>query len=125
MDVIVALLIDDNVPSRGHRHNIFQKDFFKMACFTGPHKTYGSQTVINYNGSNAERDARMAQTKASMDEFIKKEVDYGPKPEGCTGWSTKTGVQSGGGKLKKTSTITYKMRDGSTKSKTIVEEIDI
>ena len=54
MDVIVALCIDDGVPSRGHRHNIFNRGFKKMACFTGSHKTYGSQTVINYNGSAAE-----------------------------------------------------------------------
>ena len=52
--VIVALMIDDGVPSRGHRENIFNKGFKKMACFTGDHKTYGMSTVINYNGSNAQ-----------------------------------------------------------------------
>ena len=51
--VIVALVVDDGVASRGHRHNIFQKSFKSMSCFTGPHKTYECQTVINYNGSAA------------------------------------------------------------------------
>ena len=52
IDVILSLAIDDGVPDRGHRTNIFNKGFKKMACFTGDHKTYGKQTVINYNGSD-------------------------------------------------------------------------
>jgi uncharacterized protein YkwD len=38
--VVVSLLIDDGVPSRGHRLNTFQKGFYKMSAFTGDHKTY-------------------------------------------------------------------------------------
>ena len=41
IDVILALAIDDGVPDRGHRTNIFQKGFKKMACFTGDHSVYG------------------------------------------------------------------------------------
>ena len=114
MDVIVALCIDDGVPSRGHRHNIFNKGFKKMACFTGSHKTYGSQTVINYNGSAAEMNA-----------FMKQKVDFGPVPDGATSWSTKTSCSQGGGKITKTSTITYEFKDGSKKTKTVVEEMSL
>ena len=53
MEVIVALLIDDGVPDRGHRDNIFKEEFQRMAFFTGAHKTYTSQTVLNYNGFRA------------------------------------------------------------------------
>ena len=41
INVIIALMIDDGVPSRGHRTNIFNKGFKKMSCFTGDHKQYG------------------------------------------------------------------------------------
>ena len=102
MDVIVALCIDEGFPSRGHRHNIFNKGFKKMACFTGSHKTYESQTVINYNGSEAE-----------MKEFMQKKVDFGPVPAGATSWSSKTRCEQGDGKIVKTSTITYGFKDGS------------
>ena len=40
LDVIMALMIDDGVPGRGHRTNIFNKQFKKMSCFTGDHKVY-------------------------------------------------------------------------------------
>ena len=33
---IIDLLVDDGVPSRGHRTNIFQEMFDGGACFTGP-----------------------------------------------------------------------------------------
>jgi uncharacterized protein YkwD len=52
-EVIIALMVDDGVESRGHRENIFNKGFKFMGCFTGDHKTYGKSTVINYNGSAA------------------------------------------------------------------------
>ena len=77
--VIIALATDDGVPSRGHRSNIFQKAFKKHACFTGDHKVYGSQTVLNYNGSNAD-----------MNEFMAKPVDFGDPPAGAQGWSEST-----------------------------------
>jgi LCP family protein required for cell wall assembly len=50
MGVILQLAIDDGVSSRGHRENIFSTDFTVMGCFTGPHKAYQSQTVIDYIG---------------------------------------------------------------------------
>jgi hypothetical protein len=67
--------VDDGVPDRGHLHNIFNKGFKKMACFTGDHKGYKKMTVINYNGSDAEMNA-----------FMKEEVDFGEVPEGAVKW---------------------------------------
>lgn len=40
VSVIASLIVDDGVPSRGHRTNIFKKEFTKMGCFTGPHSVY-------------------------------------------------------------------------------------
>lgn len=47
-------MVDDGVPDRGHRDNIFNKGFKKMSAFVGYHKVYGQEAVIDYNGSNAE-----------------------------------------------------------------------
>jgi len=35
--VLISLLINDGVPSRHQRKNIFQKAYKTFACFTGPH----------------------------------------------------------------------------------------
>ena len=85
-----------------------------MSCFTGDHKVYKKQTVINYNGTAADMKAFMAQ-----------KVDFGEPPAGCTGWSTATQVASSGDKLTKTSTITYKMGDGSEQKKVVTETMDL
>jgi len=98
MNVIISLAIDDGVPSRGHRANIFQKGFKKMSCFTGDHKQYGKQCVINYNGSDAEMKALMEEA-----------ADFGADPEGCVGWYEATSCQMAGGKMIKKTTRTYQM----------------
>ena len=48
---IEALIIDDGVPSRGHRTNIFNDGFKSVGINTGDHKVYRVQTVLDYNGS--------------------------------------------------------------------------
>lgn len=51
LQVLTDLAIDDGVSSRGHRTNIFKKAFAYVGIYTGPHKTYGRQTVFDYSGS--------------------------------------------------------------------------
>ena len=49
-EVIIQLIIDDNVPDRGHRTNIFTPGFMMMACFSGNHTKFKTMTTINYSG---------------------------------------------------------------------------
>jgi len=49
-DVLLQLLIDDGVQSRGHRTNIFNEAFKVVGIASGMHKTFGSATVFDYAG---------------------------------------------------------------------------
>jgi uncharacterized protein YkwD len=48
--VIMALIIDDGVASRGHRTNIFSNDFAYTGIATGSHPTYTTMAVMTYAG---------------------------------------------------------------------------
>lgn len=53
-DVVIGLLVDDGVPSRGHRANILSAEsrFAGVAC--GRHTTYGTMCVIDFAGEYRE-----------------------------------------------------------------------
>lgn len=50
-DIVISLLIDDGVPSRGHRNTILSHLFNVTGVAKGYHKTYGVFCVINYSTS--------------------------------------------------------------------------
>ncbi|MCR5401868.1 MAG: CAP domain-containing protein [Treponema sp.] len=55
-EIVANLIIDDGVKDRGHRKNIFLKDFdCSGLCYVGEHKIYGSECVINYAGNYKEK----------------------------------------------------------------------
>jgi uncharacterized protein YkwD len=47
-DVVRDLIIDDGVPSRGHRKNILAAGFDSAGAACGPHKQYGVMCVIDF-----------------------------------------------------------------------------
>lgn len=44
---VLHLLIDDGVPSRGHRNAILNPDFHVAGAAIGPHAAYGEMTVVD------------------------------------------------------------------------------
>lgn len=46
--IVMALIIDDGVPKRGHRTNIFYPELRYAGAGCGEHNYYGSVCVINY-----------------------------------------------------------------------------
>jgi len=49
-DIMIQLAVDDGVPSRGHRTNIFKEDYQYVGTCYGPHKGYREMTVLIYGG---------------------------------------------------------------------------
>jgi uncharacterized protein YkwD len=53
--VVLALIIDDGVRSRGHRKNIFNPKFNYAGAASGPHARYRTVCTIDLAGGFAER----------------------------------------------------------------------
>ena len=53
-DIIIGLIVDDGVPDRGHRTNIFNSSLKFMGGYLGLHKDIRYMCVINYVGEIIE-----------------------------------------------------------------------
>jgi uncharacterized protein YkwD len=53
--IVVQLVVDDGVPSRGHRKNLLAERFLTAGASIGPHPVYGKVCVIDYAGLFSDR----------------------------------------------------------------------
>lgn len=56
-EIVLALIIDDGLPGRKHRKNIFSSNFNYAGAAVGPHATYRTICSIEFAGSYAEGTA--------------------------------------------------------------------
>jgi len=54
-DIVIQLLVDDGVPSRGHRTNIFNPEFLVVGIAFGVHPGYRAVCVQDFAGEFVER----------------------------------------------------------------------
>lgn len=46
LEILLVWIVDDGVPDRGHRKNLFQPEFQRAGTACGPHSQYGSMCVL-------------------------------------------------------------------------------
>lgn len=54
-EVVLQLIVDSGVPDRGHRKNIFGRNYDVAGVACGRHRTYDSMCVIDFAGAMAKR----------------------------------------------------------------------
>ena len=54
-EVAIQLLVDDNVPDRGHRHNTFRDGYVRAGVSCGPHAVFNHMCVIDYGYEPVKR----------------------------------------------------------------------
>lgn len=50
-EIVMSLIVDDGVLNRGHRSNIFSKDFVKTGIACSTHKQWEICTILDYTSS--------------------------------------------------------------------------
>ena len=61
--IVVALIVDDGVRDRGHRLNIFGREFRYAGIACGPHAGYGTMCVIDFAAIFREASETVAERR--------------------------------------------------------------
>ncbi len=58
--IMVRLIVDEGVPGKKHRANLFSRNFRVAGIAAGPHAGYGAMCVMDFAGAFIERGSRFA-----------------------------------------------------------------
>ena len=114
-EIVLQMIIDDGVPSRGHRLNLFNSNYEKIGVSVGKHKTFQCVCVLDFWGKG----------KKDKLKFEKYEIDKGEWPENAVGLQKHLEAKSENGKKKILLTYTFSLSDGTTVVKTKNFEEDL
>lgn len=122
VEVLQQQIVDDGVADRGHRDNLFNKEFKIFGCHTGAHRDYEHMTCIDLSGGLIKH-GDPDPIEEQMNKFLKEQVEIEMPPD-VRSWKQNTKVNVQGTKATKTITRTCKLKDGSEKviTKTLTRE---
>ncbi len=58
--IVCALIVDQGVPDRGHRKNLFNRNFAQAGVAYGHHAAYGAMCVIDFASGYIDRSGSLA-----------------------------------------------------------------
>jgi len=117
-EIVMALLIDDGVPNRGHRENIMNPQFRAVGIGFGAHTVYRHCCTMDFAGGINDCSSRSEPVRAPA----KMEFDDEEIPEGVVEVNTsiETTTKNGKKTTKEVKTFTYS--NGSTETRTTIKE---
>ena len=65
--VVMGLIIDDGVPDRGHRKNIFSEEFRFIGVACGPHRVFRTMCTVDYAAKFTEASGSPTSSAAMED----------------------------------------------------------
>jgi len=80
--VVMALIIDDGVRGRGHRRNIFNRNYDAVGAADGPHARYGTVCSIDFVSGCAEGTFVRAESKVA-NSFERRDANYRSRRRCC------------------------------------------
>lgn len=61
--LVMQLIVDDGVPDRSHRNNLFNPRFKEAGVACGPHERFGTICVADFSGSEEEKQQDKANNR--------------------------------------------------------------
>jgi len=78
-DILVNLIVDDGVPDRGHRKNLFNPELKFFGTASGLHKDFGIITVVNYTGGIRNIGEESPDVKNFISDYCKRTMNNNGK----------------------------------------------
>lgn len=121
-EVVAQLIVDDGVVERGHRENIFNKEFRVFGCYSGAHRDFDHMSCLQFCGGLVKK-GEADPIEQQMDSYLKETVDVEMPPD-VRSWKQNTKVHVKGNIASKTVTRTCILKDGSERviTKTLNKE---
>ncbi|CAD8070257.1 unnamed protein product [Paramecium primaurelia] len=143
-DIVIQLIVDDGVPSRGHRSNFFEPAYKQVGIFGAPHKAFKHVFVFDFaskfsqggkqeQDGDQEKDKKKKQQEKKVEKQKQKDDDDDDDVEkdggkeklipGAKKVQKKVKTITKGGKKHIITTKIYTMNDGTTKEE-VTERVE-
>lgn len=80
-DIVINFIVDDGIPERLQRKNLFNPELNFIGVASGDHKEYGNGTVINYVASVRDLGESSPDTKNFISDYLKREAEKKENPQ--------------------------------------------